>query len=217
MNYLSLQQHMKYMKTVLLFLLTSLAAWAQTDSLYLKLERGEITGEEWYMLKLQAGELSKEFSSWVKYDDQVDINSELYKSLKNKTGLIFHIPANYQVIKPNGNRYIQTYLFNLTDSIVSLPRMDATIDYIESELYLNNNWVKVKETRSATCGNSYWIQKLEPNEYLSIQIENHDLTLGKVKVRQKIKLKVGNQVLESREVKALLFPNQLKLLMDNLN
>ena len=205
------------MKTVLLFLLTTLAAWAQTDSLYLKLERGEITGKEWYMLKLQAGELSKDFSAWVKYDDQVDINSALYESLKNKTGLIFHIPAKYQVIKPNGNRYIQTYLFNLTDSIVTLPRMDATIDHIESELYLNNNWVKVKEIRPATCGNSYWTQKLEPNEYLSIQIENDDMALGKVKVRQKIKLKVGDQILESRELKAFLFPNQLKLLMEKFN
>jgi hypothetical protein len=95
--------------------------------------------------------------------------------------------------------------------------MDATLDGIESELYLKNTWVKVKENRAATCGNSYWTQKLEPNEYLSIQIENHDIALGKVKVRQKIKLKLGDQVLESREVKALLFPNQLKSLTEKLN
>jgi hypothetical protein len=90
--------------------------------------------------------------------------------------------------------------------------MDATIYPIESELYLNKNWVKVKENTSSSCGNSYWTQKLEPNYYLSIQIDNHDITLGKVKVRQKIKLKVGGQVLESREVKAFLFPNQLNSL-----
>ena len=131
--------------------------------------------------------------------------------------MIFHIPNEYQVIKTNGNRYIQAYLFNLTDSIVTLPRMDATLDGIESELYLNNTWVKVGETKPASCGNSYWSQKLEPNTYLSIQIENHDITLGKVNVRQKIKLKVGDQVLESKEVKALLFPNQLKLLTEKLN
>jgi len=92
--------------------------------------------------------------------------------------------------------------------------MDATLDGIESELYLNNNWIRVKQNSNSTCGNSYWTQKLEPNEYLSIQIENHDIALGKVKVRQKIKLKLGDQVLESREVKALLFPNQLKSLTE---
>ena len=146
----------------------------------------------------------------------MDINSAVYKSLKKKSGLIFHIPNEYQVIKTNGNRYIQAYLFNLTDSTIQIPRMDATIYPIESELYLNKNWVKVKDNTSSTCGNSYWTQKLEPNNYLSIQIDNHDITLGKVKVRQKIKLKVGGQVLESREVKAFLFPNQLKLLVDNL-
>jgi hypothetical protein len=202
----------KKLYAILLFFLATQSASAQTDSLDLKLQQGELTGEDWYMLKLQAGELSKDFSSWVKFDDQVDINSAVYKSLKKKSGLIFHIPNEYQVIKTNGNRYIQAYLFNLTDSTIQIPRMDATIYPIESELYLNKNWVKVKENTSSSCGNSYWTQKLEPNYYLSIQIDNHDITLGKVKVRQKIKLKVGGQVLESREVKAFLFPNQLNSL-----
>jgi hypothetical protein len=205
---------MKQFYAILLFFWASLAAWAQTDSLDLKLQRGEITGEDWYILKLQAGEFSEDLSAWVQYDDQVDVNSKLFKSLKKKSGLIFHIPAKYQVIKTNGNRYIQAYLFNLTDSTLTLPRMDAPLDGIESELYLNNNWIRVKQNSNSTCGNSYWTQKLEPNEYLSIQIENHDIALGKVKVRQKIKLKLGDQVLESREVKALLFPNQLKSLTE---
>jgi hypothetical protein len=207
---------MKYMKAILLFLLTTGMAWGQADSLYRQMERGEITGEEWYLGTLKLGKVSDDANGWVKYDDQVDVNSKLYKSLKKKSGLIFHIPNEYQVIKTNGNRYIQAYLFNLTDSTIQIPRMDATIYPIESELYLNKNWVKVKDNTSSTCGNSYWTQKLEPNNYLSIQIDNHDITLGKVKVRQKIKLKVGDQVLESREVKAFLFPKQLKFLMDNL-
>jgi hypothetical protein len=208
---------MKQLYAILLFFWATLAAWAQTDSLDLKLQRGEITGEDWYILKLQAGEFSEDLSAWVQYDDQVDVNSKLFKSLKKKSGLIFHIPAKYQVIKTNGNRYIQAYLFNLTDSTLTLPRMDATLDGIESELYLNNNWIRVKQNSNSTCGNSYWTQKLEPNVYLSIQFENHDIALGKVKVRQKIKLKLGDQVLESREVKALLFPNQLKSLTEKLN
>ncbi len=208
---------MKQFYAILLFFWASLAAWAQTDSLELKLQRGEITGEDWYILKLQAGEFSEDFSAWVQYDDQVDVNSALYKSLKNKTGLIFHIPAKYQVIKPNGNRYIQAYLFNLTDSTLTVPRIDATLDGIESELYLNNNWIRVKQNSNSTCGNSYWTQRLEPNEYLSIQIENYDMVLGKVKIRQRIKLKVGGQVLESREVKAFLFPNQLNFLTQKFN
>ena len=207
---------MTYMKTILLFLLTTGMAWGQADSLYRQMERGEITGEEWYLGTLKLGNVSDDANGWVKYDDQVDVNSKLYKSLKKKSGLIFHIPNEYQVIKTNGNRYIQAYLFNLTDSTIQIPRMDATLDGVETELYLNNTWVKVKETKPASCGNSYWTQKLEPNTYLSIQIDNHDITLGKIKVRQKVKLKLGEQVLESREVKAFLFPNQLKLLMDNL-
>ena len=207
---------MKQLQLILFFLLTTGAVWGQgqADSLYRQMERGEITGKEWYLGILKLGKVSDDVNGWVKYDDQVDVNSKLFKSLKKKSGLIFHIPAKYQVIKTNGNRYIQAYLFNLTDSTLTLPRMDATLDGIESELYLNNNWIRVKQNSNSTCGNSYWTQKLEPNEYLSIQIENHDIALGKVKVRQKIKLKLGDQVLESREVKALLFPNQLKSLTE---
>ena len=210
---------MKQLQLILFFLLTTGTVWGQgeADSLYRQMERGEITGEEWYLGTLKLGQVSDDANGWVKYDDQVDVNSKLYKSLKKKSGLIFHIPAKYQVIKSNGNRYIQAYLFNLTDSTIQIPRMDATIYQIESELYLNKNWVKVKENTSSTCGNSYWTQKLAPNSYLSIQVSNHDISFGKIKVRQKVKFKLGDQVLESREVKALLFPNQLKLLMEKLN
>jgi hypothetical protein len=75
----------------------------------------------------------------------------------------------------------------------------------------------VPSPKPATCGNSYWKQKLEPNEYLSIQLENGDRVPSKANLRQKIKLKVGVQVLESREVKAFLFPNQLKLLLEKFD
>ncbi len=174
---------MKQLQLILFFLLTTGTVWGQgeADSLYRQMERGEITGEEWYLGTLKLGQVSDDANGWVKYDDQVDVNSKLYKSLKKKSGLIFHIPAKYQVIKSNGNRYIQAYLFNLTDSTIQIPRMDATIYQIESELYLNKNWVKVKENTSSTCGNSYWTQKLEPNTYLSIQIDNHDLPSVRLK------------------------------------
>lgn len=208
---------MKQLLVTLLFLLTSGTVWGQADSLYRQLERGEITEEEWYLGTLKLGKVSDEANGWVQYHDLVDFNSKLYKSLKKKSGIIFHIPNKYQVIQSNGNRYIQAYLFNLTDSTIQIPRMDATIYPIESEFYLKKNWVKVKENASSTCGNSYWVQKLAPNSYLSIQVSNHDIAFGKIKVRQKVKLKLGGQVLESREVKALLFPNQLKFLVDQLD
>ncbi len=208
---------MKHFQTILIFLLTTGMALAQTDSLYRQLERGEITEKEWYLGTLKLGKVSDESNGWVQYYDLVDFNSKLYKSLKKKSGIIFHIPNKYQVIQSNGNRYIQAYLFNLTDSTVQIPRMDATIYPIESEFYLKKNWVKVKENTSSTCGNSYWVQKLAPNSYLSILVSNHDISFGKIKVRQRVKLKLGGQALESREVKALLFPNQLKLLVEKLN
>ena len=192
-----------------------MAAWGQTDSLDKKKHRGEITTKEWYDLKLKSEYISNESSGWVKFTDQVDINSHLYKSLKSKSGLIFYIPDNYQVIKKNGNRYIQAYLFNLTDTVVLVPRIDATIDNVESILFINSKWIKVKENSGSECGNSDWTQKLDPNFYMSIQIDNHDISLGKIKIRQKVKLKLGGHTLESREVNAMLNDNQFKLLGQN--
>lgn len=200
------------MKTILLFLITSVKVWGQVDSLDIKMQRGEITSIEWYDLKLKSGYFSNESSGWVQFTDQVDINSDIYKSLESKSGLIFYIPEKYQVIKTNGNRYIQAYLFNLTDTLVSIPRIDATIDNVENILFVNSKWIKVKENSKSDCGNSYWIQKLEPNFYMSIQIDNHDISLGTVKMRQKIKLKIGEHILESTEVNAMLNENQLKIL-----
>lgn len=142
----------------------------------------------------------------------MDINSDIYKSLKSKSGLIFYIPDKYQVIKTNGNRYIQAYLFNLTDTVVSIPRIDATIDNIENILFVNGKWIKVKENSKSDCGYSYWTQKLEPDFYMSIQINNHDISLGTIKVRQIIKLNIGGHILESREVNAMLNKSQMKIL-----
>ena len=203
---------MREMKTILLFLITSVKVWGQVDSLDIKMQRGEITTIEWYDLKLKSGYFSNESSGWVQFTDQVDINSDIYKSLESKSGLIFYIPDKYQVIKTNGNRYIQAYLFNHTDTVVSIPRIDATIDNVENLLFVNGKWIKVKENSKSDCGNSYWTQKLEPNFYMSIQVDNHDISIGTIKMRQKIKLKIGEHILESTEVNAMLNENQLKIL-----
>ena len=203
---------MREMKTILIFFITTATVWGQTDSLDKNMQRGEITTQEWYDLKLKSGYFSSQSSGWIQFTDQVDTNSDIYKSLKNKSGLIFYIPEKYQVIKTNGNRYIQAYLFNFTDTVVSIPRIDATIDNVENILFINGKWIKVKENSKSDCGNSYWTQKLEPNFYMSIQFDNHDISLGKIKVRQIIKLKIGGHILESREVSAMLNENQIKIL-----
>jgi hypothetical protein len=85
---------MKQLQLILLFLLTTATAWGQrqADSLYRQLERGEITEKEWYLGTLKLGKVSDESNGWVQYYDLVDFNSKLYKSLKKKSGIIFHIP-----------------------------------------------------------------------------------------------------------------------------
>lgn len=195
-----------------LILLYTTASWGQSDSLWELKEKGIITLEQWYDLKLKSGYISNEGNGWVQFTDQIDINSDHYISLKTKSGLIFYIPDKYQIIKKNGNRYIQAYLFNLSDSVVLIPRSDATILSVENYLFVYNKWQIIKENSKATCGNSYWMQKLEPNYYISLLFDNHDISLGNIKVKQKIKIYIGGQVLESKEVWAMLNKNQLKLL-----
>ena len=75
---------MKQLQLILFFLLTTGTVWGQgqADSLYRQMERGEITGKEWYLGILKLGKVSDDVNGWVNYDDQVDVNSKLYKSLK---------------------------------------------------------------------------------------------------------------------------------------
>ena len=62
---------MKQLQLILLFLLTTGTAWGQgqADSLYRQMERGEITGEEWYLGILKLGKVSDDVNGWVKYDE----------------------------------------------------------------------------------------------------------------------------------------------------
>jgi hypothetical protein len=186
------------------------------DSLDERMHRGEITSDEWYFLTLKAGYISEHSNGWVESTGRIDKNSELYQSLKTRSGFVFHIPDNYQIIDPkNGNRYIEAYLINLTDTVISIPRKDATVDIVESFLFTNNKWNKVKDSRQVGCGHGYWTQKLEPNDYIVLHIDNHDLALGTLQVKQKITINLNGLIVESEKVVALLNENQVKLLRQN--
>ena len=186
------------------------------DSLYEMMMSGKITSEEWYASILKEGFISEHSNGWVESTGRIDKNSELYQLLKIRSGFVFHIPDNYQIIDPkNGNRYIEAYLINLTDTVISIPRKDATVDIVESFLFTNNKWNKVKDSRQVGCGHGYWTQKLEPNDYILLHIDNHDLALGTLHVKQKITINLNGLIVESEKVIALLNENQVKLLRQN--
>jgi len=88
-NWRNYKNNIRY--TLFLILIYSTATWGQIDSLWELKEKGIITVDQWYDLKLKSGYISSEASGCVQYTGQIDINSEHYKSLKIKSALIFYI------------------------------------------------------------------------------------------------------------------------------
>lgn len=187
------------------------------DSLDEQMHQGKITSEEWYYRSIEAGCIFPfEASGFVEALDSLDHDTDLYRSLKKKSGLILHVPKDYQRIAANGNRSIQVYLINLTDTIVSVPRKDAVIKPVDNFLLVKGKWKQIKTEGLAGCGNGYWTQTLKPNHYLSLRVSNHDISTGNIKVKQKIRLNINGYVLESSDVTALLNENQLMYLEQGL-
>lgn len=187
------------------------------DSLDEQMHQGKITSEEWYYRSIEAGLIFPfEESGFVESLDSLNHNQDLCRSLKKKSGLILHVPKDFQRIAGNGNRSIQAYIINLTDTSVSIPRKDAVIKPVDQFLLIKGNWKQIKDEGLAGCGNGYWTQELKPNHYLSISISNHDISTGNIKVKQKIRLNINGYVLESSDVTALLNENQLMYLEQGL-
>jgi hypothetical protein len=93
-----------------------------------------------------------------------------------------------------------------TTSVIN--RSDDTISGLNSELLIDNKWVRFQTDRGATCGNSNWKQKLSNKQSLYINFDfrysdgikvpfrmsySHD---GKVIKSNKIQIKLPKDVYE---------------------
>lgn len=168
-----------------------------------------ISGEQWYKsLQTDAGYLGADFSLW--FERKTDITS---KTNKNTLELIFE--RNFQITAKNGNKYARLSLNNNTNKPIDIERIDATLANVQEYFLLNNKWVSGRKNETSTCGNSYFSVQLAPRQRWELELENQSLAEGKVPVKYKIAIKVGDVYIESNVVTMHLFENQYKRLMSD--
>lgn len=201
--------HRKWLLFLLLFM--NLSFISAQDSLRLLLERKEITGAEWYERSLKAGNYHLDPLIGVIHKDSITKRESFSSELKHKKELVFYIPDNFQFMEMNGNQYMQAYLYNFTDTAVTLNRYDDALGFLDHYFMPDKEWLKGNPFVMGYCGNGFWTQQLLPNHYLYLRMNNHNLIKGDKKVSYKLVLIINEQVqLESRPVGVKLFENQIK-------
>ncbi len=183
--------------------------WHQIEiALSKQRDEQQISSDEYYArLKSEAGILN-ELNLWIKSEDTVAAKSDRRK-------LILYFPKKFQIVMPNGNKYAQAYLQNNTSDPLNIARIDATMDKVREYFFINKKWVPFRKNGTSTCGNSYFERKLAPNKQLTLYLDNEALTKGKNKIKYKIQINLGDQVIESNVITVHLYDSQLKRITES--
>lgn len=106
--------------------------------------------------------------------------------------------------KFNGYKF---YIGNNSDTIVQLQASDSRL-YAIAEVYYENKWQPIEYLPSSSCGNSFHLVFLKPNEYWSFDIPKFK---GSVKTKLRYRLMVGdNKFIYSNEIATTFNKSQLK-------
>jgi hypothetical protein len=177
-------------------------AWTQ-------LQNNKITTEQWYNQIIALGHYDHDIQAWFNYEDSIDILNKVHDSIPDSNSVILYVPKHYQVERKNGGKYIKLYLINLSDSTLTLQRIDATIGRFSAEIYIDNQWLEFQNTKGSSCGNSYWKGKLKPDHFAAIEVSNEPLVVGDHKRKMRIVYDHYNHKIFSKEIEVLLNGNQL--------
>ena len=143
------------------------------------------------------GLLTLTFSNTIGYDwtqawvgDKILSEAELPKSVLKKvkpSGLTLVLMTRKDLITTpsNGNTYLRCYLINQTDTTAIIGRSDATITGFSTEILKDGIWQPFQSSMGSSCGNSYWAQKLDSRQVLSIQVDHAES--GPIQVPFRIK------------------------------
>ncbi len=156
-------------------------------------------------------------STWAtgedhKFDNKQVSTDHLPVALKAKKGEIeLLIPQNDAFVeRANGNAYIKLYLVNETAQALSIPRQDATVGGVTSEIYVEGKWKLLQAKIGASCGNSYWTMSLKSNHYIYLEIDN-PIREGSQQVPYRVRLKTATHDIVSNPVTITITPELLAL------
>jgi hypothetical protein len=190
--------------------------WALKDrELRAELNSEKIDTEEWYKrIRIEAGSLGSSLQAWFVSKSKIAKASQTEKRLDIIQGFSAFIPNEFQIIKENGNRFIQILLINNSDTSVPILRADATILGLSCFVKAGNEWILLRGGTIVSCGNSFFTDSLPKKSLMTIQLDNVDHGDGNIKIPFKVKFLLDDQVIESNEVTIKLHLNQIKRLKE---
>jgi hypothetical protein len=120
--------------------------WALKDrELRAELNSEKIDTEEWYKrIRIEAGSLGSSLQAWFVSKSKIAKASQTEKRLDIIQGFSAFIPNEFQIIKENGNRFIQILLINNSDTSVPILRADATILGLSCFVKAGNEWILLR-------------------------------------------------------------------------
>lgn len=135
--------------------------------------------------------------AWVT-EKQVPISKSQYLSKFKGSNVQLLFAQDPYFKTENGNKYIRAFLANYSTDSVSVPRSDATIAKVITEVSLKNQWNLFQKKIGSSCGNSYWSMKLAPGHFIELQIE--DKTKGPLKVPFRVSLQTEKSSITSNVI-----------------
>jgi hypothetical protein len=130
---------------------------------------------------------------------KVDLSKTVRKQITQKElTLIVLTKKDLTTTPSNGNTYLRCYLINNTDTTTLIGRSDATITGFSTEVFKDKVWQHFQRPMGSGCGNSYWTQKLETQNVLSIQLDHAEN--GPIKIPFRVKFNHNDTIIYSNVI-----------------
>lgn len=203
-----MQYRRYYIQWIMLSVMTFqfLATLAQT-------EVGSTTNaalDEWMKKWMSTGNIQLSHFCSVTDQDMIGKKESFSAILRTSKELMLHIPENYQQIDQYGNTYILAYLYNFTDTVVTLQRFDDALGIVQHYFKPEATWIQSVPPPVGLCGNGIWTQQLLPDHYLRLKIDSRSLLKGNKSIPYKIMLQINeNLVIAARTIDVKLMSNQI--------
>lgn len=129
------------------------------------------------------------------------------KSTENKVKIYF--TENFE---DNRGKHIKTYIENNTSEKVLIPSVGSTIGKIKEYFLIDAKWIQGRINSSYACGMSFGNRPLAPGYKMYFLLNNHVLTIGKIKVKYKISVNINGTETYSNTVEVKIMEDWLECL-----
>lgn len=166
--------------------------------------------DQWMKKWMSTGNIQLSHFCSVTDQDMIGNKESFSATLRSSKELMLHIPDNYQQIDQYGNTYILVYLYNFTDTVVTLQRFDDALGIVQHYFKPEARWIQSVPPPVGLCGNGIWTQQLLPDHYLRLKIDSRSLLKGDKSIPYKIMLQINeNLVIAARPIDVKLMSNQI--------